>query len=157
MLKISKKYSVMLSLMLAAAFFIVLAILAIAMPALVELFIQTPDGIITRGEISSGDRIFMLILSYLILASAITADILMFILLLRIRSGLVFTPQSVALIRGVSWCCILFGVLFAILGLYFQLALAIAFAALFLGLCIRIVKNVLEEATEIKSENDLTV
>ncbi|MBS6475488.1 MAG: DUF2975 domain-containing protein [Clostridiales bacterium] len=157
MLRISKKYSVILSLLLAAAFFIVLAVLAAAMPALIELFIQTPDGIINRSEITAGDRIFMLILSYLILASAMTADILMFILLLRVRAGLVFTPRSVALIRGVSWCCILFGVLFAVLCLYFQLALAIAFAALFLGLCIRIVKNVLEEATEIKSENDLTV
>lgn len=104
MLRISKKYSVILSLLLAAAFFIVLSVLAAAMPALVELFIQTPDGIINRSEITAGDRIFLLTVSYLILASAMTADILMFILLLRIRAGLVFTSRSVALIRGVSWC-----------------------------------------------------
>jgi hypothetical protein len=34
---------------------------------------------------------------------------------------------------------------------------AIAFAALLLGLCLRVVKNVIEEATEIKRENDFTV
>jgi hypothetical protein len=33
----------------------------------------------------------------------------------------------------------------------------VAFAGIFLGLCVRVVKNVIEEATEIKAENDLTV
>ena len=33
----------------------------------------------------------------------------------------------------------------------------LAFAAVFLGICLRVVKNVLEEGAEIKSENDLTV
>jgi hypothetical protein len=29
--------------------------------------------------------------------------------------------------------------------------------AVFLGICLRVVKNVIEEATEIKAENELTV
>ena len=33
----------------------------------------------------------------------------------------------------------------------------LAFVAILLGLCLRVVKNVIEEATEIKAENDLTV
>jgi hypothetical protein len=48
-------------------------------------------------------------------------------------------------------------VLFALLGWYFRLALAVGFVAVFVGLCLRVVKNVIEEATLIKSENDLTV
>ena len=36
-------------------------------------------------------------------------------------------------------------------------ALALAFTAALLGLCLRVVKNVIEEATAIKAENDLTV
>lgn len=68
-----------------------------------------------------------------------------------------FTPASVALIRGVSWCCFLLCLVFGVLGKYFLLAYVVALAAVFLGLCLRVVKNVIEEATEIKMENDLTV
>ena len=49
------------------------------------------------------------------------------------------------------------GVLFVVLGYYFKLAVVVAVAAIFLGLCLRVVKNVIEKATEIKAENDLTV
>ena len=40
---------------------------------------------------------------------------------------------------------------------YYLVALVLAFTAALLGLCLRVVKNVIEEATAIKSENDLTV
>ena len=43
------------------------------------------------------------------------------------------------------------------MGYMFYVVFAVAAAMLFLGLCVRVVKNVVEEATEIKSENDLTV
>ena len=81
----------------------------------------------------------------------------MFLLLLRVRAGNVFTMKSVALIRGVSWCCMLLGLIFGLLGIYFQLAFIVAFAGIFLGICLRVTKNVIEQATIIKSENDLTV
>ena len=47
--------------------------------------------------------------------------------------------------------------MFVLLGLYFPLSFAVAFVAVFVGLCLRVVKNVLEEAVVLKSENDLTV
>ena len=47
--------------------------------------------------------------------------------------------------------------IFALLGYIFYIAYVIAVAVLFLGLCLRVVKNVIEEATELKNENDLTV
>ena len=56
-----------------------------------------------------------------------------------------------------SWCCFLLCLLFGILGIFFLLSFAVAFIAVFLGLCLRVVKNVIEEATQIKDENDLTV
>ena len=51
----------------------------------------------------------------------------------------------------------LFGVTFAAIGLYFFIGFVVSGLAFFLGLCLRVVKNVIEEATDIKSENDLTV
>ena len=79
-------------------------------------------------------------------------------LLLRVREGKVFTAESVGLISGISWGCYLVAGVFCGLAAYFTfVALLVAFVAAFLGLCLRVVKNVIEEATEIKAENDMTV
>jgi hypothetical protein len=91
------------------------------------------------------------------LADFILADCLLLRLLLRVKKGLVFTETSVALIRGISWCCILLCIFFGILGLYFQLSYIVAVLGVFLGVCLRVCKNAFEEATAIKNENDLTV
>ena len=93
----------------------------------------------------------------IILAVFMLADALLFMILKRVKGGKVFTAETVSLIRGVSYCCFLVGLLFALLGIYFQLAFIVAFMAAFLGICLRVVKNVIEEATEIKAENELTV
>ena len=98
-----------------------------------------------------------MVAAYIILALALAANTLLFTLLLQVKGENVFSAKSVSLIRGISWCSIGVGVVFALLTYYFTLSSVIAFAALFLGLCVRVVKNVIERATEIKDENDLTV
>lgn len=157
MLKIPRKVSVTLSLALTVLFMLALIAGAMMMPWLANLLIDASDHIGSRQAVSATGRSIVLIVAYAILAVGALADGLLFALLLRVRSGRVFTDRSVALIRGVSWCGILLGVLFALLGVYFQLAWIVAFAGIFLGLCVRVVKNVIEEATAIKQENDLTV
>ena len=157
MLRISRKASVGLSLAMTFIFFAVIVAGAVVMPTLVEMLINTPDNIGSRDQINDSGRTLVLVVAYLVLAVAAVADVFLFLLLRRVRAGEVFTGRSVALIRGVSWCCILFGLLFAVLGYYFQLAFAVGFAALFLGVCLRVVKNVVEQAVELKQENDLTV
>ena len=157
MFKIPKEYSVMISIALAIIFFAVCIAGIFVMPTLSEMLINTKDNIGFRDEITQAGRNFVLVLAYLILATVIAADCMLFVLLLRVRKCLVFTEKSTALVRGISWCCVLLGVIFCALGIYFQLAFILAFAAAFLGICLRVVKNVLEEATEIKSENDLTI
>lgn len=157
MLKIPSKVSLSLSLALSILFFLGCVAGAVIMPTLCEMLINVNDNIGVRDQITDGGRVFVLILAYAVLAIVMLADGLLFSLLLRVRAGLVFTPQSVSRVRGVSWCCFLLGAVFAALGIYFQLAFIVAFVAVFLGLCLRVVKNVIEQATEIKSENDLTV
>ena len=95
--------------------------------------------------------------SYCALLICVTANILLFRLLLLVSRGEVFTVSSVGLIRGVSWCCFFLGLVFFCFALLFTLMLVLAFVAVFLGMCLRVVKNAIEEATRIKSENDLTV
>lgn len=157
MFKVSSKFSNNLSLAIAIIFLVGCIAAAFLMPAVTDMLIDTPDNIGDRGSITESGRVFVHIVAYFLLAIVTLADILSIALLLRIRKGEVFTQKSVALIRGVSWSCILLCVAFALLGVYFQLALIMTFLALFLGVCLRVVKNVIEEATLIKSENDLTV
>lgn len=157
MLKISSKASITLSIALSIMFLIGCIGGAFFMPYLVELLINTRDNVGFRDDITQVGRVIVHIFAYSALADAMLADCLLFSLLLRVCNGKVFSVKSVSLIRGVSWCCFLLGVVFCGLGIYFQLALIVAFAAVFLGICLRVVKNVIEEATEIKSENDLTV
>lgn len=157
MLKIPSKISLGLSITLAILFFVGCIAGAFIMPSLAEMLINVTDNIGSRAEITQGGRVAVLIMAYAVLAVFVLADVLLFSLLMRVRSGLIFTDISVSLIRGVSWCLFLLCAIFCGLGIYFQLAFIVAFAAVFLGLCLRVVKNVIEQATEIKSENDLTV
>lgn len=157
MLKIPKKYSLYISLTLCIVFFAACIAGAFVMPVLAQMLVNTKDNIGNRGDITEQGRAFVLFLAYMILAVVVAADSMLFVLLLRVRKGMVFTSVSTELVRGISWCCFLLGAVFAALGMYFQLAFILAFAAVFLGICLRVVKNVLEEATEIKEENDLTV
>lgn len=157
MLKISRKWSITLSLSLSLLLFLVCIASFFIMSDLTDMLIDTEDNIGNRNEITEAGRAFVHVLAFSIPVVVLLADGLLFALLLRVRAGQVFTSVSVAFVRGVSWCCMLLAVVFCGLGIYFQLSFIVAFAALFLGLCLRVVKNVIEEATAIKSENDLTV
>lgn len=154
MLKISKKASVTLSMVLSSLFFVGLIIGAVAMPIFVDSVIEL---VYNPATFPTAGKVLCLAMAYLILAVCLIANCVIFALLKTVKADNVFTAKSVALIRAISWCCFLVGVLFLAVGYYFQLAFLLAFAAMFLGLCIRVVKNVIEQATEIKSENDLTV
>lgn len=156
MLKISKTKSLMLSLVLAALFFIACIFTAFIVPQYINIFMNMKNAV-SMNIIDYSDKIVLMVITYLIIAVMMLADIFLFYLLLRVRKELVFTDLSVALVRSVSWCCVLLGVLFFVLGLFFTLSFGMAFACVFLGLCLRVVKNVIEQAVSIKNENDLTV
>ena len=157
MFKVSAKFSNTLSLIIAFVFLVGCVAEAFLMPTVTNILIYKPDILGDRESITEGGRIFVHIMAYALLLIVTLADVLSVKLLFRIRKGEVFTSKSVSLIRSISWSCIMLCLAFALLGVYFQLALIMAFLALFLGICLRVVKNVIEEATLIKSENDLTV
>lgn len=157
MLKISKNMSTILSLVLAVFFFLCCVAGLFILPALTEMLINLPDNIGNREEISRLGCVFSLVSAYCIVLDMMLADVMVFCLILRVRKGQVFTDRAVSLIRGISWCTMGLCVPFGFLGIYFQLAWLVCFAALFLGICLRVCKNAFEEATAIKQENDLTV
>lgn len=85
----------------------------------------------------------------------------LFRLLRQIKQGRVFVEENVKLLRAISWCC--FGAAAATLvggaaavKLILPL-LVLAAAAAFMGLIVRVVKNVFQQAISMKSELDLTI
>lgn len=81
----------------------------------------------------------------------------MHILLKRVLHGSVFTLENVRLLWIVSFCCFLAALLCLVFSWRFPVLLVITFAAGFVGLIVRIVKNVFQQALSMKDELDLTV
>ncbi len=153
MFKISPRASVKLSIVLSGIFFLLCTIGAIAWPFMCRFFLEF--SIIAKA--STQNFILLLLLGYGILAMLMVIDLLLIKILFRVKKGEVFTKKTVSLIRGVSFSCFLLFVLFGLGGFFYRILLFVSIFALLLGVCLRVVKNVIEEATIIKNENDLTV
>ena len=73
-------------------------------------------------------------------------------------NNLLFTTEAVSCLRTISWCCFIEAVLCLLTIRVAPLVhLGAAFVAGFLGLVLRVVKNVIEEAVALKAENDFTI
>ncbi len=150
MLKINKKASTVLTLVLASVFMAALVYFYFAVPSLVPKLLNLKE----LGDIST---VVPVAASYVILVLATLADLLVILLALSILRGEVFTDGNVAILRRLSWCAMLASIPFGILTVWFYLSGAVAFVAFFAGICMRVVKNAFEEAVAIKSENDFTI
>lgn len=78
-------------------------------------------------------------------------------LLRNIRAQIVFDLENTAFLRAVSWCCAGAGAICFASCWYYLPFLAIAVAAGFMALIVRIVKNVFEQAILMKDDLDLTI
>ena len=144
--KISKNDSVTLSLVCCVVGFLGLVFLAWYFPHLIP---KAADR---------GASVGIMVLDYLLLVPVAVANGFLVKLLLLVRRHLVFTDGAVACLRTISWCCFVEAGLFVVNGvLFFGIDLVLAFVAGFLGLVLRVVKNVIEEAVALKAENDFTI
>lgn len=78
-------------------------------------------------------------------------------LLFNIRNKQVFINQNVAYLRRISWCCYIVAAITLVAGVFYVPFLVVAVAAAFVGLMLRVVKNVMQRAVEIREENELTI
>ena len=78
-------------------------------------------------------------------------------LLDNIRLQLVFDLRNVKLLRQVSWCCVGAGAVCLVSCLYYLPFIAVAIAAGFMALLVRNVKNIFQQAIDMKAELDLTI
>ena len=156
-MKNKNKISVLISAVLGVIFLVALVVVCFCIPNVVEDMIAIPDRIGFRNEITELGTAFVTADTYLMLAVGALAVVVLFSLLKVVSEGNVFSVKASKLLSVVSFCCFLEGILSMLMVFYFQLVVCFALAAFFLGVCLRIVKNVIEEATRIKEENDFTV
>lgn len=145
----NNRASLTLSLVLSILFFVGLIACAFVLPTYVDALENRGDSFIQYDMVEG--------IGYGVLLLAAVADVLLLRLLWQVRRGNVFTATNVALLRGLSWCCLLAGALFLWLGVFFLVSFAVAFVAVLVGLCLRVVKNAFAEAILLKEENDYTV
>ena len=89
-----------------------------------------------------------------VMVALLTLDIL----LRNIKKDQVFFRPNVKYLRTISWCCFVIAIVM-LCGWPFisYVFVFVAAAAAFFGLLMRVVKNVIDAACEIKDENDYTI
>jgi hypothetical protein len=145
--------SIVLSICLVKAVYAAIALCCVAAPFMVRYY----DNAIVIPE--SGKSIFapLLITLYSIVPPALAAMICLDLLLGNIRKGQPFIEKNVKYLRVISYCAFAVAALFVYFATLRPFAFAIVFAAAFIGLILRVVKNCFEQAVAIREENDFTV
>ncbi len=159
MFKISRRKSVNLSIAVALSFIVVVTVIAVLIPFTWE---DTPyfsklinDVVINESQQLGRSLFFAWLYICLIIVEACCAMVL--ILLVRVHRGLVFSEISVDCLRYISWLCMLLSLFLFVGEIFHPLMFVMAMAVVFLGLCLRVAKNVIELATAIKQEHDFTI
>jgi len=78
-------------------------------------------------------------------------------LLWNIKKDAIFVTPNVKYLRCISWCCFAVAFITLLGGTQYLPFLFMTIAAAFVGLMLRVVKNVMESAVAIKAENELTI
>lgn len=78
-------------------------------------------------------------------------------ILKNILSGDVFTAKTVNYLRYLSWCCCFVAIAAGVSAIFYLPLAIFALASAFMALILRVLKNVMAKATEIKNENELTI
>ena len=81
----------------------------------------------------------------------------MYLLLRRISWGEVFVNENIIYLRFISWCFFVGGIICMASSLYYAPWLPIGIAAAFMGLVVRVVKNVIARAVALQDDADHTI
>jgi hypothetical protein len=145
------KKSILLSRICVIIFIAAVAVILVAVPWIAALF--TPAF---REPLETANRVFLAT----VYTGAVPALILLFSLfrlLTRINNDQVFVEKNVASLRLISWCCFLGAVICAASAFFYMPWSLVAAAAVFVGLIVRVVKNVFSRAVALQDDADHTI
>ena len=75
----------------------------------------------------------------------------------NIQQGNIFSAENTASLRLVSWACFFAAVFLLVSAIRWPILIAASGVIGFLGLFVRVIKNMLSEAIVLKEENDFTI
>ena len=143
-----KKLSLYASMALTAFLFVFIIFACIFLPKILEIYSDF------RGGIECTDLMIALYASALP-GLLCTGSLLK--LLSNIKKDEIFVRMNVTLLRILSYCCMFVGIEYIVVANKYISMLFFAFAALFIGLILRVIKNVFDKAIELREENDYTI
>lgn len=143
--------SIILSRLCVIVFIVLLVTAAVATPWLVSRYFDFSMLGVEYAET------YFLITFYVGVIPASILLISLYGLLRRIEIEEVFVRKNVACLRRISWCCFFGAVISLISALYYLPWLTVGIAAAFVGLIVRIVKNVFARAVSLQDDADFTI
>lgn len=151
------KKSVIVSIVVCYFLAAVLGCLLFAGPYVFELYMTAYRGFTAEGEAL---RMLKNVFGYCFYPSAVFAGVILYSLLRllhNIRAERVFIKSNAKHLRNVSWCCFAIAVITLAGGFFYMPFMFVALAGGFIGMLLRVLKNVMQAAIEIREENDLTI
>jgi len=146
----NKTKSICLSKWCVLIFMVLLTGVALSTPWLVRMLIHARTGL-------TGAESYFLATIYSGCIPAGWLLLCLFRLLGRIEAGQVFLKENVGYLRRISWSCFAGAVICFASAFYYLPWGFVAVAAAFMGLIVRVVKNVVAQAVELKNESDFTI
>ena len=143
--------SLILSKTCVVIFMVLLVACAIFAPWLVARLTQISIAANTAG------RALFLTTIYLGCVPAAALLVCLYILLYRIGTQRVFVGENTTTLRHISWCCFAGALICSGSALYYIPWLAIGISAAFVGLIVRVVKNVIAKAVSLQDDADYTI
>ena len=153
----NSKKSAMLSIVVCIVVALVLLTLILFGPMIFERYLVS-----YRGFTPYSDTLERLetVFAWCFYPSAVFSGIILYSLmklLFNIRKEEIFISENVRIFRIVSWCCFAIALITLIGGIFYMPFLIVAAAGGFVGVLLRVLKNVMQSAVEIKQENDLMI
>ena len=145
----SENKSINLSIAFTTLFALAMAFLTVSIPWLVPFLCE----IMEYQDIEKP----MTVVAYLSLPAGWGAVVLFYKLLFNVKKKKVFITDNVKYLNILSVWCFYVGVVSSFAMFKFLGFLFVGIAAFFIGLILRIIRNIIEEAIEIKQENELTI
>ena len=148
----NKKKSLILSKWCVVIFMLLLLGVVAVCPWLVQVMVIYADPALTEAK----QPLFMAT----IYIGALPAAYLLYLMLRLlgcIERGQVFIEDNVEILRRISWSCFVGAVIALVSVVYYLPWLFLAVAAAFMGLIVRVVKNMVAQAVELQDEVDCVI
>lgn len=136
---------------------VILVTLAVFGPWIFELYLTSYRGFVPDGAALEHIMLTTFVCFY---PCAVLSAIILFALLKmlnNIKKGMTFIKQNIICLSVVSWCCFIIATITFVGGFFYMPIAAVAAAGVFVGILLRVLKNVMQSAVELREESDLTI